>query len=485
MKLLLTTIAAVLVVGCGESQQSPTVEPAEPAVEAAKTEPPTAKAPETSIPIIPDISIDEDGDGVYAALEKFMGLSDNNADDKPTQAEVGLAELKMFKWSLQEGTSLLHVASTREIAELIIDEGEDVNVRDRNEKTPLHFAIDKELAELLLDKGADVNARDKKGMTPMHTIMENPMINPVMVMPLTPIQARDQMQTALLKSGGEIVELLIARGAEVDAKSNLKKTPLHLAAAEGNAGMVALLISKSANVNAMDDQGATPLHEAANMNGIDWVTAKLATIKIMIANGANVNAMDSQGRTPLDLVESAFIGVVEFHKATGQSSLQGIASIKAQANLLRKYGGKTGEELKDTKQVAESSGISIHDAAETGDIEAAKQAIANGADVNGKDKDSWTPLSLAALEGHKEVVEFLIAKGVDVNTKDEEGRTPLHLATREDYKEVAELLIVKGADVNAENVDGDTPLDLADGETADLLRKHGGKTGEELKAEGK
>jgi hypothetical protein len=37
--------------------------------------------------------------------------------------------------------------------------------------------------------------------------------------------------------------------------------------------------------------------------------------------------------------------------------------------------------------------------------------------------------------------------------------------------------------VKAEN--GSTPLDWGDGETADLLRKHGGKTGEELKAEGK
>jgi len=39
--------------------------------------------------------------------------------------------------------------------------------------------------------------------------------------------------------------------------------------------------------------------------------------------------------------------------------------------------------------------------------------------------------------------------------------------------------------LNAKGDDGITPLDLAHGETADLLRKHGGKTGEELKAEGK
>ena len=51
--------------------------------------------------------------------------------------------------------------------------------------------------------------------------------------------------------------------------------------------------------------------------------------------------------------------------------------------------------------------------------------------------------------------------------------------------EVVELLIADGADVNAKDVNGYTPLDWAifnkDTETADLLRKHGGKTGEELK----
>ncbi|MDP6253051.1 MAG: hypothetical protein QGI20_14035 [Verrucomicrobiota bacterium] len=49
--------------------------------------------------------------------------------------------------------------------------------------------------------------------------------------------------------------------------------------------------------------------------------------------------------------------------------------------------------------------------------------------------------------------------------------------------------MAKGADVNAKNEDDETPLDQAikynHTETTDLLRKHGGKTGAELKAEGK
>ena len=86
--------------------------------------------------------------------------------------------------------------------------------------------------------------------------------------------------------------------------------------------------------------------------------------------------------------------------------------------------------------------------------------------------------------------------------------TPLHLAVFSGRKAVVELLITKGADVNSEAGFGritGTPLDQINlkfeidnfektltedrkklfTEIADLLRKHGGKTGEELKAEGK
>ena len=52
-----------------------------------------------------------------------------------------------------------------------------------------------------------------------------------------------------------------------------------------------------------------------------------------------------------------------------------------------------------------------------------------------------------------------------------------------------ELLIAKDAEVNERNNNGGTPLGLAiwikETEIADLIRKHGGKTSEELKAEGK
>ena len=157
--------------------------------------------------------------------------------------------------------------------------------------------------------------------------------------------------------------------------------------------------------------------------------------------------------------------------------------------------------------------ISIHRAAGLGDIEAVKQHLDAGTDVNAKNEWGGTPLRFAAREDHlgsnKEMVELLMAKGADVNAKEKGGETPLHVvvtaaaaaASMYSRKEIAELLIASGADVNAKGDDGKTPLDWAETvfghrrsidtieankkELADLLRKHGGKTSEELKAEGK
>ena len=152
-------------------------------------------------------------------------------------------------------------------------------------------------------------------------------------------------------------------------------------------------------------------------------------------------------------------------------------------------------------------------------LESAKQAIANGANVKAKDERGWTALHFAQT---KEIAELLIAKGADVNAQDEDGETPLDYANRVKQTEIAALLrnhggktsaelsihvaaeqgnnkavkqhLAAGADVNAKNKHGETPLDIVahpwnpnknKAETAGLLRKHGGKTSEELKAEGK
>ena len=123
---------------------------------------------------------------------------------------------------------------------------------------------------------------------------------------------------------------------------------------------------------------------------------------------------------------------------------------------------------------AKAPDIDIYGAAFEGNIEAVKQHLAAGTDVNAKGPGGETPLHDAAITGRKEVVELLIAAGADVNRlffepfklQEElnDGQTPLDWA-------------IKGKHTKTTN--------LVHDETIAILRKHGGKTGEELKTEGK
>ena len=326
--------------------------------------------------------------------------------------------------------------------------GADVNAKDENGWTPLNSAAVKgrnQIVKLLIEKGADLNAG-------------TPLI------------------FAATDGHMEVVELLIANGADVNAKTNdqLGGTALHMTSNLGHKKAVELLVAAGADVNAKMLHGMTPLHFATNNKGI---------AKFLIDKGADVNAKlndgPHNGSTPLDFANVPNRGDPEI------------------AAFLRKHGGKTGAELKAAEPVAEpvkpesptvkAPDISIHDAAYDGNIEAVKQHLAAGADVNAKEEYGVTPLHRVAYEGHKEIAELLIAKGADVDAKDKQGWTPLHFAAQFGHKEVVELLIAKGADLNAkdDDDDGKTPLDYADGEIADLLRKHGGKTAKELEAEGK
>lgn len=92
----------------------------------------------------------------------------------------------------------------------------------------------------------------------------------------------------------EIARLLIEAGAEVDSASHnpLKVMPLHSAAAGDWAEIVQLLIAHGAPVNARQAEGFAPLHSAAQNGSIDIIQALLAA-------GAEVNAREVEGKTPL------------------------------------------------------------------------------------------------------------------------------------------------------------------------------------------
>ena len=136
--------------------------------------------------------------------------------------------------------------------------------------------------------------------------------------------------------------------------------------------------------------------------------------------------------------------------------------------------------------------ISIHDAAKSGNIEAVKQHLAAGTDLNENGEVQENPLYHAVWNDHTEIAKLLISKGANVNTEQSARFNPLYSAAGgRAGKETIELLISNGADVNFIRERGggnETPLDRAARkgrtEIADLLRKHGAKTAEELKAAG-
>jgi ankyrin repeat protein len=217
-----------------------------------------------------------------------------------------------------------------------------------------------------------------------------------------------------------------APSPEANPKQPTAKVPdisIREAARTGNIEAVKQHLAAGTDVNAKSDDriGWTPLHRST-----DYGHKEIA--ELLIANGADVNAKaaitNDDVVTPLDWAIRA--------KRTEI------------ADLIRKHGGKTSDWL--------NAGKSIHIATKAGHIEAVKQHLAAGTDVNAEDNIGATPLFGAAGKGHKEIVELLIAEGADVNAKNKYGETPLDLAIARKQTE-----------------------------TADLLRKHGGKTSEELK----
>lgn len=113
------------------------------------------------------------------------------------------------------------------------------------------------------------------------------------------------------------------------------------------------------------------------------------------------------------------------------------------------------------------------DAARQGESEEIKLLLEEGAGVNVKNENGWTPLHWATRNGHADAVRVLLDKGAHMNAKNNCGSTPLHLASHLGRVEVAYVLLDRGADLNTKNDSGKTPLDVADNVNTEMaLRMH-------------
>ncbi len=106
-------------------------------------------------------------------------------------------------------------------------------------------------------------------------------------------------------------------------------------------------------------------------------------------------------------------------------------------------------------------GTPLHQAAMQGDVDAARELIAAGADLNARESmGGSSPLITAATFGHTGVAKALIAAGADVDQLNNEGSTALMTAAFFCRTEIVEALLAAGADKSIRNAGGATALDI-------------------------
>jgi ankyrin repeat protein len=119
----------------------------------------------------------------------------------------------------------------------------------------------------------------------------------------------------------------------------------------------------------------------------------------------------------------------------------------------------------------------LHVAALNGHVEVSRKLLQHKVDQNALDKNGRTPLRLAAEGGHIDVARLLLEHGVDVNALDDKRSTSLHLASKGGHINVARLLLEHGIDAAALDSKRSTALHLASKgghiNVAQLLLKHG------------
>ncbi|MDQ6706867.1 MAG: ankyrin repeat domain-containing protein [Acidobacteriota bacterium] len=269
----------------------------------------------------------------------------------------------------------------------LLKDAADVNTPDGHGSTPLMFAAEVGSVNMmreLLAAGGDVNAKNSFGATALMWCADSP----------------------------ERVKLLVEKGAAVNARSKVGRTPLIIAAAHsGNLETVRLLVSKGAALDARDELGNTPLHEAARAND-------MALISFFLEKSLDPAIRNRAGITPL-LFASGF------------------GNLEAMKILLKKGADANAQSMP-----------AIGPAVKNGDLGIG----------------SLTPLIAAIASRNPAAIQLLLEKGANVDTPDVRGMTPMMLAVATDHpsEEIVRLLLERKPDVRAVSKAGETALAWAE-----------------------
>jgi len=239
-----------------------------------------------------------------------------------------------------------------------------------------------------LDGGADPNSRSADGTTALHWAVYN--------------------------DDAELVERLIAAGAEVDVVNDYGSRPLLEAAVIGNVDVIRALLAAGADVDVKGADGETPLMVVARSSNVD-------AARLLIEHGADVNARETWRNQTAVIWAAAqkqpeMLALLLEHGADpdARSAVnEWDRQVSAEPReMFRPYGGMTA----------------LMYAAREGCAECARVLVEGGADPDLADPRNVTPLIIAINNLHFDVAAVLLEAGASVDKFDIWGRTPLYAA---------------------------------------------------------
>ncbi|GHV06288.1 hypothetical protein FACS189485_14580 [Spirochaetia bacterium] len=274
---------------------------------------------------------------------------------------------------------------------------------------------------------------------------------------------------------GQTQELFLGQ-YDVHAVDSWGRTPLHIAAENGNADLASFFISLGAEVNALDYDNRTPLGISA-----EWLDADVA--KVLVEAGANIHAPIEGGTTPARVgieAKGEFLDAILSHDSVESLDSQGrtilhlaaLVGDAAAVDQILKINRPIGVRDKDGSSALD---LVLTRPDSRSHAEAAERLVLAGAfsdkplfayfspavlssNYNLRTADGGTVLHFAAREGYTGFISFLIEKKADVNLKNASGTTPLHEAARSGNIQAMYLLLSQGAEVNAQDAKGNSVL---------------------------
>ncbi|EUB63876.1 Ankyrin-2 [Echinococcus granulosus] len=386
----------------------------------------------------------------------------------------------------RDGLTPMHTAARSghtNVVQVLLNAGASITAKTRNGLSPLHMAAQSDhadTAKLLLKKGSPPDDVTMDYLTPLHIAAHcgnmkvaqvlldhrcdpnlRAFVSPPSILASFDTNGFTPLHIACKKMTVKIVELLLKKGAIVDATTQAGLTPLHAAAFVGCSDAAAPLLQRGANVNQVTMRGETPLHFAVRGRHVD-------TIKLLLKHSASVNAKAKEKATPLHialrLMDSEIVKLLIEAGADVQLESRGkhrpihLAAKVGDIEIIRLLLEKGAQVNAGTKR----GYTALHIATKYGKIDAVRYLVDEAkADANAAARNGLTPLHVSIYYQYPQVVEFLLSRGADVTAKCKNGFTPLHLAAKANTPEIATLLIKANAPIDCVSQNGYSPLHLA------------------------